>query len=169
MLHFLSTYYTGVKNVKSVFDIRPTACFYKDRNIFSPLWLRRVFKRVLLSLTYYAAWSHGNCPGALWYMPCAWNCDYTPNALDGRSIKAGEGKESTGEEAESRWWYSVQFKCILLVLSISHIMLGQARGQFLFSRGFKRQIYCITGGEYKISKSEPSGFQSDNSDTMLFV
>lgn len=27
----------------------------------------------------------------------------TPNALDGRSIKAGEGKESTGEEAESRW------------------------------------------------------------------
>lgn len=47
-------------------------------------------------------------------------------------------------------------------------MLGQARGQFLFSRGFKRQIYCITGGEYKTSKSEPSGFQSDNSDTMLF-
>ena len=37
-------------------------------------------------------WSHGNCPGAVWYTPCAWNCDYTPNASDGRSIKAGEGR-----------------------------------------------------------------------------
>lgn len=26
-------------------------------------------------------------------------------------------------------------------------MLGQARGQFLFSEGFKKQIYCITDGE----------------------
>ena len=29
-------------------------------------------------------------------------------------------------------------------------MLGQARGQFLFSKGFKKQIYCITDGEYKV-------------------
>lgn len=63
------------------------------------------------------------------------------------------GEESAGEQAESRWWYSIQFKCILLVLSISHIMLGQARGQFLFSKGFKEQIYCITDGEYKVDSS----------------
>lgn len=62
-------------------------------------------------------------------------------------------EESTGEQTESRWWYSIQFKCILLVLSISHIMLGQARGQFLFSKGFKKQIYCITDGEYKVDSS----------------
>lgn len=36
--------------------------------------------------------SHGNCPGAVWYTPCAWNCDYTPNVSDGRSIKAGAGR-----------------------------------------------------------------------------
>lgn len=67
------------------------------------------------------------------------------------------GEESTGEQTESRWWYSIQFKCILLVLSISHIMLGQARGQFLFSKGFKKQIYCITDGEYKVDSTSVEG------------
>lgn len=62
-------------------------------------------------------------------------------------------EENTGKQAESRWWYSIQFKCILLVLSITHIMLGQARGQFLFSKGFKKQIYCITDSEYKVDFS----------------
>lgn len=83
---------TGITNVKSVFSVRQNVCFYKDRDIFSPSRLSYIFNGVVLSLTHCAAWSHGNCPGAVWYMPCAWNRDYTPNALDGRSIKAGEGR-----------------------------------------------------------------------------
>lgn len=32
-------------------------------------------------------------------------------------------------------------------------MLGQARGQFLFSEGLKKQIHCITDGEHKMDSS----------------
>lgn len=155
LLNFLCRHYTCNTNVKSVFNNRLSVGFSTDRHYLSMVIELNLQTRVVLSLTYCAAWSHGNCPGAAWYTPRARNCDYTPNAVDGRSIKAGEGR--TGERAESQWWYSIQFKCILLVPSISHIMLGQARGQFIFSKGFKKQIYCIAD-EYKVdsSTSEPS-------------
>lgn len=67
-------------------------------------------------------------------MPYAWNCDYTPNALDGRSIKDGEERR----ELESRQspGGDAQFNLNAYYL-FSHIMLGQAGGQFLFSKGFK--------------------------------
>lgn len=80
-------------------------------------------------------------------MPCAWNCDYTPNALDGRSIKDGEGR--TELECRQSPGGDAQFNLNAYYL-FSHIMLGQARGQFLFSEGFKKQIYCITDGEYRV-------------------
>lgn len=49
-------------------------------------------------------------------------------------------RESTRKQSELLWCYSIQFKCILLVQSITHIMHGLARGQFLFSDNFKRHI-----------------------------
>lgn len=50
-------------------------------------------------------------------------------------------------------------------------MLGQARGQFLFSKGFKKQIYCITDCEYKVdsSSTEPSGKFFGFLDTVVMI
>lgn len=118
-------------------------------------------------------WSHGNRPGAMWYMPCAWNCDYTPNVSDGRSIKAGAGRRIL----ESRQCPNgdTQFNLNAYYLFwVSHTSCLVKQGDHFFSpRGLKsRYSYCITDGEYKVdsSSTEPSmensfGFQgSDNGD-----
>lgn len=69
-------------------------------------------------------------------MPSAWNCDYTPNALDGRSIKDGEGRGRRALESRQSPDGDAQFNLNAYYL-FSHIMLGQAGGQFLLSEGFK--------------------------------
>lgn len=93
-------------------------------------------------------------------MPCAWNCDYTPNALDGRSIKAGEERRVL----ESRPNGDTQFNLNAYYLFwVSHTScLVKQGGNFFSPRGLKKQIYCIIGGEYKVNSSgiKPAAWNS---------
>lgn len=147
LLCFLCTNYTCITNVKSG-SIPDRMCAFLKTEIFS---LHRDWAKFL------------NQGGFVFNLLCclkSWNLPWCrviyalcmelwlhTKCLRWKIDQSWWEEASTGEQAESWWWYSIQFKCILLVLSISHIMLGQARGQFLFSEGFKKQIYCITDGE----------------------
>ena len=163
LLPFLCAHYTCITTVKSVFSIRQNCVLFLTTEAFSLRcdWAKFsnqggfVFNLLCCLKSWKLPWCrviYALCMELWLHTKCLrWKID-----------QSWRGKESTGELGESRWWYSIQFKCILLVLSISHIMLGQARGQFLFSKGFKKEIYCITDAEYKVDSSsvEPSAENS---------
>lgn len=126
---------------KSVFNIRQNLCFSKDFSlhrdwatfsnqggfVFNLLCCLKSWKlpwcRVIYALCM-ELWLHTKC--LRWRIDQSW-----------------WGEESTGEQAESRWWYSIQFKCILLVLSICTSCLVK-QGDNLFSPRGLKSTYTVS-------------------------